>query len=85
MRISFRFLTRKYKIRKTTKDADIYIREVLDKKCNMKEDNFGNARFIRNLFESTIQNQANRLSISDSFTEESITLIEQEDISPYFN
>ncbi len=70
---------------KLTKDADIYIREVLDKKCNMKEDNFGNARFIRNLFESTIQNQANRLSISDSFTEESITLIEQEDISPYFN
>lgn len=45
-----------------------------------KDKNFGNGRYVRNVFESTLQNQATRLSTNDSLSKEDLQLIEAEDI-----
>lgn len=45
-----------------------------------KDKNFGNARFVRNLFEKSIQNQATRLSSQSNITEDVLSLLKAEDI-----
>ena len=45
-----------------------------------KDKNFGNARFVRNLFEKSIQNQAMRLSSQPYITEEVLSKITAEDL-----
>ena len=45
-----------------------------------KDQNFGNARFVRNLFERTLQQQANRLSKEVNLTTEKLSEIIKEDI-----
>ena len=45
-----------------------------------KDKNFGNARFARNIFEKTLERQANRLAAEDSITNDALTLIEKEDL-----
>jgi hypothetical protein len=45
-----------------------------------KDKNFGNARFVRNLFEKSIQNQAMRLSSQQNITEEILSKITAEDL-----
>jgi hypothetical protein len=40
-----------------------------------KDKNFGNARFVRNLFDKTIERQTNRLSKEDSLTNEKLSEI----------
>lgn len=44
-----------------------------------KPKDFGNARFIRNLFERTVQNQANRLAKESNLTRDMLTEITAED------
>lgn len=44
-----------------------------------KDKNFGNARFVRNLFEKSIQNQAMRLSSQPNITEEILSTLIAED------
>ena len=44
-----------------------------------KDNNFGNARFVRNLFEKSIQNQAMRLSSQPIITEEILSILKAED------
>lgn len=44
-----------------------------------KDKNFGNARFVRNLFEKSIQNQATRLSSISNITEEALSMLKAED------
>ncbi|MDO4632795.1 MAG: AAA family ATPase [Eubacteriales bacterium] len=44
-----------------------------------KGENFANARSMRNLFESTVTNQASRLSTLETITEEDITQLKAED------
>ena len=44
-----------------------------------KDMNFGNARFVRNLFEKSIQNQAMRLSSQPNITEEILSILKSED------
>lgn len=46
-----------------------------------KDKNFGNARFVRNLFEQSIQNQAMRLSSQPNITEEILSTLKAEDLS----
>ena len=58
-----------------SKDAEIPLKEYLIKIVNDKDKNFGNARFIRNLFEKTIEKQANRLSKEVNLTEEKLSEI----------
>lgn len=45
-----------------------------------KDKNFGNARFVRNLFEKSIQNQAMRLSSQPNITEEVLSVLLPEDL-----
>jgi hypothetical protein len=45
-----------------------------------KDDNFANARVIRNLFEKLVSNQANRVEILSSPSIDELSLIKDEDI-----
>lgn len=57
------------------------LKDVLYKAVLNKEKGFGNARFVRNLFEKTIENQANRLSKVGDLTKETLSRIEAEDLN----
>ncbi len=46
-------------------DAEEELKTVISKAYETKEDGFGNARYVRNLFQEMIQNQALRLSAMD--------------------
>jgi SpoVK/Ycf46/Vps4 family AAA+-type ATPase len=58
-----------------SKDAEMLLKTSLENKIANKDKNFGNARFIRNLFEKTIEKQANRLSKEINLTEEKLSEI----------
>lgn len=45
-----------------------------------KDEHFGNGRFVRNLFEKVIQNQANRLAKLESITNDELSIVTTEDI-----
>lgn len=49
-----------------------------------KDENFGNARFVRNIFESIMMNQANRLSTQKDITSHDLQLINDMDVVPLF-
>lgn len=53
----------------------------LTKSDGPRDDFFGNARFIRNLYELTIQNQFSRLGMSDGFTTEEMTMLLDVDLA----
>jgi len=57
------------------KNAIIPLQEFLKKTVDSKNKNFGNARFVRNLFEKTIERQANRLSKDIDLTNEKLSEI----------
>ena len=61
-------------------EATEYLRERLDYVVKHKDRNFGNGRYSRNLFEKSIQNQANRLSTTTNPTKEMLSEITKEDI-----
>jgi hypothetical protein len=46
----------------------------------MRDETFGNARLSRNLFERTINNQANRIITIANLTQDTLTTIEASDI-----
>jgi len=46
---------------------------------------FGNARDVRNNFEATLSNQSNRLAAEGKFDDESLSLLEAEDLASPFN
>jgi type VII secretion ATPase EccA len=60
---------------KISKDAEMPLKEYLTNKVANKDKNFGNARFVRNLFEKTIERQANRLSKEVHLTDEKLSEI----------
>lgn len=64
-----------------TKDASTKLRSILNEVVGHKDKNFGNGRFVRNLFEKVIENQANRISAVSDVTAESLATIEDEDIN----
>ncbi len=53
---------------------------VIEKAVAGKDRNFGNARFVRNLFEKTLENQASRLAPQEVLTTELLQEIASEDI-----
>ena len=55
------------------------LKKHLTEVVNNKPKDFGNARFVRNLFERTVQNQANRLAKEDNLTKEMLKEIKPED------
>ena len=46
-------------------DAELALSLLLDETLSSKDDRFGNARYIRNLFEKVIERQANRLALEN--------------------
>ena len=52
-----------------TPDAEAYLKEQFDYAVENKDRNFGNARFARNVFEKSIQQQAKQPGLNNDFTE----------------
>ena len=64
-----------------TDEAKTALKSLLEKAVAEKDMNFGNARFVRNLFEKTLERQANRLSKQENLSKEMLTEITIEDLS----
>jgi len=54
--------------------------KVLEEAVSKKDENFGNARYVRNLFEKTLERQARRLASVPDLTEQDLMEITEEDI-----
>ena len=65
-------------------EGSSYLKQQLKKAVELKDRNFGNARFVRNVFEKAIQCQANRLSKEQNNTADDLTLIKLEDLKQAF-
>ena len=63
-----------------TEEALALTREYIRYNVEHKDQNFGNARFVRNLFERVLTQQANRLAVENSVTNEMLSTIEAEDV-----
>lgn len=63
-----------------TPEANTAVNSLIEDAVMNKNDHFGNARFIRNIFERIIQNQANRLSCIHNPTPVQLATIELSDI-----
>ena len=64
--------------------AEDYLQEQFDFAVAHKDRNFGNARFARNVFEKSIQAQANRLGGQSGLTTQQLTELTTEDLSEGF-
>lgn len=62
-------------------EADAAIREHLKQLYEDRDDNFGNGRDVRNLFEKIVANQANRVALMEAPTDEDILTITKEDLA----
>ena len=67
-----------------TPQAEDVLRQQLDYAVSHKDRNFGNARFVRNIFEAAIQNQANRLSGQSGLSDSELTDITEADLKQAF-
>lgn len=63
-----------------TEEGKARLKELLAQNVANKDKNFGNDRFVRNLFEKTVEHQANRLAKMDNLTQEMLSWIEKEDV-----
>ncbi len=61
-------------------EADETIREHLRELYEDRDDNFGNGRDVRNLFEKIVANQANRVAMLDAPTDDDILTITKDDL-----
>lgn len=66
-----------------TSEADATYRQLFIRAVEEKDRNFGNARFVRNIFDKTIENQANRLAPMAQLTEERLKEIVEADVPKY--
>lgn len=65
---------------KMSESAKVLLKSYLDNAVANKDKNFGNGRFVRNVFEKTLQIQATRLSTIDNLSKDDLQLIVDEDI-----
>jgi type VII secretion ATPase EccA len=65
-------------------EADTLLKEKLDYAVEHKDRNFGNARYVRNVFEKAIQMQANRLEGKSNLSDRQLTEITASDIERSF-
>lgn len=63
-----------------TEEAKARLMDLLAQSVANKDKNFGNGRFVRNLFEKTVEHQANRLAKMENLTPEMLSRIEKEDV-----
>lgn len=64
-----------------TPDALTVLSEKLEIAIANKDEFFGNARYVRNLFEKTLEQHANRIASEGNLTKESLTTITHRDIA----
>ncbi len=62
-------------------DAAQFVKSKLDDVLKTKRNDFGNARYVRNYFESVIEHQANRLASDVDLSVEKLTELTLEDVS----
>ncbi len=62
-------------------DAEQYLRKDLANTVAHKSRNFGNARYVRNLFEKAVSNQANRIASQNNLSTEELSRITLDDIA----
>lgn len=63
-----------------TQEAKIKLQKKIHKDVSQKDEKFGNARHMRNLFEHTLENQATRLSKSGTISIEDLRRIDASDL-----
>lgn len=63
-----------------SQEAEVFVSNFLAHAVANKDKNFGNARFVRNLFEKTLENQAMRLASIGHLTSELLCEISIEDV-----
>jgi SpoVK/Ycf46/Vps4 family AAA+-type ATPase len=63
-----------------TENAKVVLTKQVELMCNYRDKNFGNGREMRNLFEKTLENQANRLASKIDLSDEVLTSILPEDL-----
>lgn len=68
----------RYRIKR---DAFEWMQQYIKRKVVTKDENFGNARFIRNIFEKVVQNQADRLARQSNISNEELTIITIDDVN----
>lgn len=56
------------------------LQQYLETAVANKDANFGNGRFVRNVFEKTLERQANRLALENNLSTERLSAIEKDDI-----
>ena len=61
-------------------DVKDYLLQKLEEVVAKKPKDFGNARYVRNLFEKTVEAQANRLASEPKISKELLVEIKKEDI-----
>ena len=66
-------------------NADTYLREQFEYAVAHKDRNFGNARYARNVFEKSIQQQANRLAGQSNLSKTQLTELTIEDLQGGFS
>ena len=74
------FLKQVEKFEYTLEDTALeIIKDTIHKNFINKDEQFGNARFIRNLFEKVLANQANRLAKEDGLSADKLRTICEQD------
>lgn len=68
-----------------SKEADAMLRKKLEYVVAHKDRNFGNARYVRNIFEKAIEQQANRLAKQTGLSKEQLTELTSEDLEYAFS
>ncbi len=68
-----------------TEEAGDYLKKQLNTARANKDRNFGNARYVRNLFEAAIEHQANRIAHHKKATRETLSSLELVDIKKALN
>ena len=67
-----------------TAEAELYLKERLEYAVEHKDKNFGNARYVRNVFEKAVRQQANRLANVRHATRDELAELQLEDIRMAF-
>nr|WP_223271944.1 AAA family ATPase [Algoriphagus ratkowskyi] len=65
---------------KLTDDAKTKLNEIFTVAYNNRDNSFGNGRFVRNIFEKSMEGQANRIAGIVELTDEILTTITKDDI-----
>lgn len=64
-----------------TEEAEAKLKKTFEKAYKDRDNAFGNGRFVRNIFEQTLENQSNRIAEETNLTQEVLTTITVDDIA----